>query len=256
MSNGNIPASTSRLRPPLKRARKAEGSYVKHGTSLQVHREVEAIQFVRQHTSIPTPSVFEVHVNENDTSLNRTSWFSMSVVPGSSLTDAWPNMNEIARRTTQAELYNYLHELRTVPSPTPAYIGSCSGGLAYDHRLNDGHACGPFASVSDFHDFIVVPVARCPRQELVKHYRDQLADNHEVVFTHADLCGDHILVEPTTGKITGIIDWEMAGWWPAYWEYTKSRFGSRSQTWWIKLITRVLEPHEHERRIEEDLQQF
>ncbi|OBT82835.1 hypothetical protein VE02_08440 [Pseudogymnoascus sp. 03VT05] len=254
MSNANISVSINPLRPPRKRAHKAEGSYVKRGTGHQVHREVEAMKFVRQHTSIPIASVFEIYVDENDGS--RSSWFSMSVIPGSPLTDAWPSMNEEARTATQADLRSYLDELRTVPSPTPAFIGSCSGGSAYDHRLNNGHPCGPFASVSDFNDFLVVPVSRCPREELVKHYRQQLTDDQGVVFTHADLCGDHVFVEPTTGRVTGIIDWEMAGWWPVYWEYTKSRFGSRCQTWWKTLIAHVLDPYEREFRIEDDLQQF
>ncbi|KFY77641.1 hypothetical protein V498_09284 [Pseudogymnoascus sp. VKM F-4517 (FW-2822)] len=165
-------------------------------------------------------------------------------------------MDDEARRATEADLHNYLHELRTMPPPTPAYIGSCSGGLAYDHRLNNGFPCGPFASVSDFHYFLVAPVARCPRQELVTYYREKLADNHRVAFTHADLCGDHIFVEPITGRVTGIIDWEMAGWWPVYWEYTISRFGSRYQTWWRTLVGHVLDPYDRELRIEEDLQQF
>jgi aminoglycoside phosphotransferase (APT) family kinase protein len=203
MSNANISASLNPLQSPPKRTHKAKGTYVKRGTGRQVHREVEAMEFARQRTSIPIPSVFEIYVNENDAS--PSSWFSMSVIPGSPLTDAWPSMNEEARRATQADLSSYLHELRTLPSPTPAYIRSCSGGSAYNHRLNNGYPCEPFASVSDFHDFLVVPVARCPRQELVKYYRQQLADNHGVVFTHADLCGDHIFVELTTGRITGII---------------------------------------------------
>ena len=210
----NLSALPNPVQSPRKRAHKVEDSnYVKYGTSHQVHREVEAMDFVRLHTSIPIPSVFELHVNENDTNL--TSWFSMSAIPGRPLIDAWPSMNEGARRATQIDLRNYLQELRAVPPPTPPYIGSCNGGPAYDHRLNNGYPCGPFASESDFNDFLVAPVARCPRKELVSHYRRQLADDHGVVFTHADLCGEHIFVESTTGRITGFIDWEMAGWWPA-----------------------------------------
>ena len=133
---------------------------------------------------------------------------------------------------------------------------SWSGGPAYDHRLNNGYPCGPFALELGFNDFLVGPVARCPWKELVSQYRRQLADDHGVAFTHADLCGEHIFVEPTNGRITGFIDWEMAGWWPSYWEYTKSRFGNRHQTWWEMLIANVLQPHQHEVRIEEDLQQF
>ena len=52
----------------------------------KLHREVEAMDFVRRHTSLPVPSVFEIHFDENDTS--PSSWFSMSAIPGRPLTDA------------------------------------------------------------------------------------------------------------------------------------------------------------------------
>jgi aminoglycoside phosphotransferase len=255
MSDNNLSAFLNPVQPARKRAQEVKDSvYVKHGTGDQIRRAVEAIDFVRQHTSVPVPSVLQIHVDENDT--NPSSWFSMNAMPGSPLMDAWPNMNEEARTATQNDLRTYLHELRAIPPPAPAFIGSCNGGPAYDHRLNNGHPCGPFISESDFKDFLVAPVARCPRKELVYHYRQQLVDNHRVVFTHADLCGEHIFVEPTTGRITGLIDWEMAGWWPAYWEYTRSRFGNRYEMWWKKLVANVLDPYQHELRIEEDLQQF
>jgi hypothetical protein len=86
----------------------------------QVRREVEAMDFVRQHTSIPVPSVFEIHINENDTI--PSSWFSMSAIPGCPLTDVWHSMNEKARRATETELRSYLHELRAMPPPTPLYM--------------------------------------------------------------------------------------------------------------------------------------
>jgi len=167
-----------------------------------------------------------------------------------------PSMDEEARRAAQTGLRKYLDELRAIPPPTPAYIGSCNGGPAYDHRIDNIRPCGPFASESDFNDFLVVPVTECLSQELANQYRQQLADDHGIVFTHADLCGDHIFVEPTTGKITGLIDWEMAGWWPAYWEYAKSQFGGRYQTWWTTLVANFLHPYQHEFRIDWDLQQF
>jgi len=180
----------------------------------------------------------------------------MKLLPGSPLTDAWTIMSEGARLRTRQELHDFLDELRAVPPPKRVYIGSCTGGPAFDHRLNNGLPCGPFASESDFNNFLVAPVARCPRKELVPYYRQRLADGHEIVFTHADLCGDHILVEPASGQITGIIDWEMAGWWPAYWEYIKSLFGNKYEQWWKTLVPEILHPYQHELRIESDLQQF
>jgi aminoglycoside phosphotransferase len=239
------------LQPATKRAYKVDdGVFIKHGTGYEVQREVDAIEFVRSYTSIPVPSIIESHA------LNDEGWFSMKILPGVPLTDAWTSMIEDAQRTTQQDLYKYINMLRAIPPPESAYIGSCNSGPAFDHRLNNGLPCGPFSSESDFNDFLVVPITRNPRKELVAYYRQQLADNHEIVFAHADLCGDHILVEPTTGKITGIIDWEMAGWWPAYWEYTKSLFGNRYKPWWKKLVSEVLYPYAHELRIEGDLQQF
>lgn len=107
-------------------------------------------------------------------------------------------------------------------------------------------------SESDFNDYLVAPVARCPKKELVAYYRRQMADDHGLAYTHADLDGHH----PATGHIMGIIDWEMAGWWPKYWEYTKSRFGSRCQSWWVELMDYVLTTCLDELRIENDLQEF
>jgi len=243
--------SRNTLQRPLKRVHKSgDNVFVKHGTPHEVQREVEAIEFVRRRTSIPIPSIIELHVSEND------SWFSMNLIPGSPLTDAWTDMTEAAKQTTQKDLYNYLKELRAIPPPIPAYIGSCTGGPAFDHRLNNGLPCGPFTSESDFNGFLIAPVRRCPRQELVVYYLGQLVNNHKIVFTHADLCGDHVLIEPTTGKITGIIDWEMAGWWPDYWEYTKSLFGNKYEPWWTTLVPKVLHPYRHELQIERALQEF
>jgi aminoglycoside phosphotransferase (APT) family kinase protein len=239
------------ITPLAKRAQKRDDyTFIKHGSSHEIQREVDTIFFIQRNTSIPVPTVIESHVQESG------SWFSMVRISGLSLTDTWMHMSEEAQATTQRELSNYLKELRAIYPPEPSNIGSCIGGPAYDHRLNNGLPCGPFASVSELHDVLVAPVARCPRPDLAVSYRQQLADDHDVIFTHADLCGDHILVDPSTGKITGIIDWEMAGWWPAYWEYTKSRFGNRYMQWWKALVGKVLDPYPSELRIERILQQF
>lgn len=46
-----------------------------------------------------------------------------------------------------------------------------------------------------------------------------------VKFTHADLNPSNIQYH--NGRIMGIIDWEFAGWYPEYWEYTKMWFADR-----------------------------
>jgi thiamine kinase-like enzyme len=55
-------------------------------------------------------------------------------------------------------------------------------------------------------------------------YRDLLADDVDICFTHGDLNLRNIMIDGAPGavKISAIIDWEQAGWYPAYWEYCKS----------------------------------
>ncbi|KAJ3476769.1 hypothetical protein NLI96_g10933 [Meripilus lineatus] len=43
---------------------------------------------------------------------------------------------------------------------------------------------------------------------------------HAIVFTHGDLIQHNIMVDPKSGHITGIIDWESAAWMPDYWEFS------------------------------------
>jgi len=66
-------------------------------------------------------------------------------------------MTEEAQARTQQDLFNYLSELRGIRHPEPTRIGSCIGGPAYDHRLNNGLPCGPFNSVLGFNDTLVLP---------------------------------------------------------------------------------------------------
>ncbi|CVL11788.1 uncharacterized protein FPRN_14836 [Fusarium proliferatum] len=100
--------------------------------------------------------------------------------------------------------------------------------------------CGPFASIAEFNDFLVTPIKNCPRPEWVAQYRNQLPDNSSIVFAHADISWEYILLEPETGTVTGIIDWEMAGFWPEWWEYRKALYGGRPQGWWVAIVKRIM----------------
>jgi len=212
------------LLPCPKRAHKTgQSTFTKYGTHHEVEREVEAIDFVRHHTSLPIPSVIESHLNGN------SSWLSMSQPPSWRIIGRF--LVHIERRKTSDQpgrtQQPFLPELRAIQPPQTFWIGSCPGGPAYDHRLNDGLPCGPFVSESDFNHFLLAGVKQCPRPALCTYYGNQLRDDPSNDFSHANLSGDDILVDPRRGKITGVIDWEMAGWWPECCKYTKAHIGSR-----------------------------
>lgn len=57
-------------------------------------------------------------------------------------------------------------------------------------------------------------------------YRPNLPDDCSIRFAHGDLHRSNILIKRTPGglpEIAGIVDWEMSGWYPAYWDYCKAR---------------------------------
>jgi hypothetical protein len=54
----------------------------------------------------------------------------------------------------------------------------------------------------------------------------------------------NILVQD--GRISGIVDWENAGWYPEYWEYTKCHIGARLTQRWLKMLESVFVDRFHD----------
>jgi Phosphotransferase enzyme family len=231
----------------------------KRGKAFRLRREVEATDFVRSHTSIPVARVLDVHLGADDKDMDAsaTSWILMERLPGDQLGEAWPAMSEDARAQTISQLKSYFGQLHAIrPADHPGWIGSCSHGPAYDHRLDNRATCGPFKSIGEFHDFLVAPVRRCPRPEWVAKYRSRLPDGDGIIFAHADVSWENILVGRVSGSVTGILDWEMAGFWPEWWEYRKALFGARSRQWWIGIVKEVMQEYPSEAEIDMELEMF
>jgi thiamine kinase-like enzyme len=74
------------------------------------------------------------------------------------------------------------------------------------------------------------------------------ARRHRIVFTHSDLVSRNILVD-SNGQLQAILDWERAGWFPEYWEYTTSLQQDIFRAW-IKLVHEMFSEYELEREAE------
>lgn len=253
-----IPFSAVPLQPPPRALhshherliRLDQETVLKCGDSYGIQRESDAMKFVKCHTNIPVPSVLETRIGKRDGSL------IMEFLPGERLDRAWPLMSLEAKEVTRIQLKTFFNELCTLPQINAGWIGSCTQGPVYDHRLNNGVPCGPFDSEYDFNNFLIEPVSKCPTPGIAERYRQCLSNNHAITFAHADLCYTNILVDQDTGHICGILDWEMAGWWPEYWEYSKALFGFRHARWWVDLVHEVLKPYKKEWELDSELQNF
>lgn len=209
------------------------------------------MDYVRAHTSVPVPEVLEVHYG-NDA--NDDSWIIMQKLPGVQLDAAWPDMDDEVKKEATRQLKSHLNQLHQLRPPTDGWIGAVSRGPAFDHRLsNNKSTCGPFASVAEFHDFLAAPVRLCPRPEWFEKFRSQLDDIYGAHFAHADLSWENILVDPATGNVIGVLDWEMAGVWPEWWEFRKALYGLRYKSWWMELVGEIMTDYSKEADVDVDL---
>lgn len=86
-----------------------------------------------------------------------------------------------------------------------AFLGSPST------RIGDKLALSPFEKALEVYDV----VAKLYHQSISTSYTTS-EDSETFHFSHGDLRDYNILVDPHTGAVTGIIDWEMAGFRPAW----------------------------------------
>jgi hypothetical protein len=57
----------------------------------------------------------------------------------------------------------------------------------------------------------------------IEPFRQGLPDNIDIKFTHGDLHRSNIiLTNSNPPRVAAIVDWEQAGWLPAYWEDRKA----------------------------------
>jgi len=126
--------------------------------------------------------------------------------------------------------------------------------MDYESCNDDRVASGPFGPFMDhdaFHLFLRWGVvdehpsipALTQIAQAHKSYR------HRTVLTHGDLVPRNILVRK--GRIVGIIDWETAGWFPEYWEYTQAWRSAWDCKEWRTILGKFLDVYDMELRMEQ-----
>jgi hypothetical protein len=101
---------------------------------------------------------------------------------------------------------------------------------------------GPFKSVADFNSALVDIFVGESQGQDGPYIRGMVnAHKHEIVFTHADLKADNIIVKD--GRVAAILDWEMAGWYPEYWEFAKAFYMEHFADDWGSHLLGVLTPY-------------
>lgn len=137
------------------------------------------MQFVKKKTEIPVPKLYGVF-EEDDAVTVKTEY-----VEGVGMN----SLDEAQRKEVENELELHLHTLRGLRS---SVIGGPSGLVVPPYRVT---------LHSERDDWVL---------------KEQQSD--VIVFCHNDLSMHGIIVDPDTLKINAIVDWEYAGFHPAFFE--------------------------------------
>ena len=158
--------------------------------------------------------------------------------------------SDITEETFEATMRDWFAQLRALTPPDPCYISSIDGGPVRSYRVTPD-PFGPFPDVASFHERIL---RTCPIYEwerLEKIVPKSFNKEHRVVFSHGDIHVNNILCH--NGKLTGLIDWECAGWYPEYWDYAICIDHIRRLPFWVNSLRRIFPQYADEIEVEEEM---
>jgi aminoglycoside phosphotransferase len=209
--------------------------------------EAATMQFISRNTSIPVPKVYCAFTRKEQ------SYIVMEKVNGEMLGQGWLSRTKESREYILNQLRDMIEEMRRIPPPNNDRAANVDGGTLYDCRLpgapNTRRRFGPFTHLSDFHRFLRRGTEAHPDQyPEVKELITMHKGTWPLCFTHADLSSLNILVHGD--DVVGIIDWETAGWYPSYWEYTTAWNVNPQNEFWQKEVDGFLEPRPTELAME------
>lgn len=221
----------------------------------------------RQCPGVPSPRLYAMYRNESSGQL----CLIMEYLPGVDLRSLWPSLSRDGKSSIASQLRPMIAQMRGL-KPPDGFIGGVCGGPLLDPLFStvnpDRTINGPFKGDDQVGRALATASER--NWENSDHH-SWLADyffrhlpvalsGHQVTLTHADLNSRNILVEkvpPETGlereaettgqsesyRTTGIVDWESAGWYPAYWEYASmvGRFHWDSD--WLETVDAAMDPY-------------
>lgn len=170
--------------------------------------------YVARNTTVPVPTVHLAFTHKGCT------YILMERIHGHYLGDGWVKRPSTSQLKILQSLKGMILDMRTLQTHGSInVICSVNGGSLYDPRM----PCitgrfGPFKDVREFHDYLRDGIQAHSNADVTKLITMHRQDWDAPTFTHGDLSSLNIIVRGD--DVVGIVDWETAGWYPSYWEYT------------------------------------
>lgn len=145
-------------------------------------------------------------------------------MPGRPLDEVWSSLSTEHRERVAKQTAGYLLQLRDIQSDRLESVGGQP--LYSDFLFLQGFETphGPFSSDEELWNEMSKALMHIPEQARAE-LRRRMPPAAPYTFTHGDLTIVNIMVNPDNGDLTGILDWENAGYWPVWWEFTAAGIG-------------------------------
>ena len=206
--------------------------------------EANNLRFVAE--KMPDVTIPEVIYTWIDRKINRTFLLTKRV-EGQILNDVWPRLSSLQR----TEIANYIARVCvTLAANTSSRLETITGCGIYEPYLLENapkshptwkpRLLGPFQSPEALHACMAEASSQPPP-----------AIDPTFHFYHADL-GPTNTMASEDGRVTGIIDWESAAFYPRFFLATKpsisggfnlGRRGDKNRGLWADLLTKAIEAH-------------
>ncbi|OBT60385.1 hypothetical protein VE03_10145 [Pseudogymnoascus sp. 23342-1-I1] len=226
------------------------GLIVKYGTEISI-AEGQCLWEIRHTLSyVPVPEVYGWCQD------NAEVFIYMELVDGVTLEEAWPDLDVEEKLDICNQLRPMLQDLRGLQQDPSdkfigmsfqtslpvllsniAQIGSINRQPLRDILFDFSQPAGPFQDPTSFYDWFSQlggPKPYDPKAPM-HPMRAGLPNESSIVFTHSDLHRSNIIVtklDSGTPRILAIVDWHQSGWYPASWEFFKTRYTCRGQDKW------------------------
>ncbi|KAI1941288.1 hypothetical protein LOZ66_001802 [Ophidiomyces ophidiicola] len=170
------------------------------------------------YASVPVPRVYNAYVDDSTS----RGVILMEYIHGDVLTDVWDKLDPCQRANIISQLRQFTDELHAIKG---SLIGAVDGTACNDPMFcAELGGFGPYKTEGEINNGIVRALQLSISNTWVNRVGRMVkaTPSHEIVFSHADLSPRNIIVRGD--KVVALLDWEMAGFFPAYWDYIKALY--------------------------------
>ncbi|TVY37496.1 hypothetical protein LSUB1_G006544 [Lachnellula subtilissima] len=191
--------------------------------------EAIALRYAAKHTTIPVPKVHCAFEHEH------VKYIVKERIDGEEIGKGWSERPETERASLLQQLKDILTNFATFR------IHGLSTFLRFGIRKEDGF----FEATRD--KSCLTDEERSELRKIID-MQDQLQGTHKICFTHGDASSSNVLVKK---RQDAMIDFELSGFYPEYWEYTCAMHVNSQDGFWKAEIGKFLDPCPAELEIEE-----